>query len=247
MKLKKLLTTFLCAVLCAAVLSACGDSDSAATTESTSASVSTETSTQETAASESESGTLVITDMSGREVEITLPVTKVVALTAADCEIIYALGAEDTLVGRGEYCDYPEEVNEVTSVQSGGDTNIEEIIALEPEVLIMSTMAQTEEQVQQLEDAGVSVVVSDAQDIEGVYEAITLIGTIVDKEDEAAALVAEMQDGFAELSASAEENTGKTVYFEVSPLEYGLWAAGTGTFMDEIANMLGLTNIFSDV
>ena len=31
------------------------------------------------------------------------------------------------------------------------------------------------------------------------------------------------------------------------PLQYGLWTAGSGTFMDEIAAMLGLTNIFADV
>ena len=53
-------------------------------------------------------------------------------------------------MGRGEYCDYPAEVFEIPSVQSGYDTNIEQIIDLEPEVLFMSTMAQTEEQVAQL-------------------------------------------------------------------------------------------------
>jgi len=30
-------------------------------------------------------------------------------------------------------------------------------------------------------------------------------------------------------------------------LEYGLWTAGNGTFMDELAAMLGLTNAFADV
>ena len=33
----------------------------------------------------------------------------------------------------------------------------------------------------------------------------------------------------------------------MSPLEFGLWTAGSGTFMDEIAAMLGLENIFADV
>jgi iron complex transport system substrate-binding protein len=37
------------------------------------------------------------------------------------------------------------------------------------------------------------------------------------------------------------------VYFEVSPLAYGLWTAGCDTFMDEIADMLGLVNLFHDV
>lgn len=123
--------------------------------------------------------------MTGREITLDAPATRVVALSASDCEIIYALGAGELLVGRGEYCDYPAEVLEVPAVQSGAETNIEQIIALEPQVLFMTKMAQTEEQIAALEAAGVHVVVSDAQDIAGVYEAIGMIGTLLGREAEA--------------------------------------------------------------
>ena len=193
-----------------------------------------------------ESTAVTVTDMAGREIALDAPATKVVALTASDCEILAALGAEDTLVGRGEYCDYPESVLEVPAVQSGADTNLEQIIALEPQVVVMAKMAQTEEQVAALEKAGIRVVVSDAQDIEGVYTAIRLIGALVGRNDEAEAMVADMQSTFADIAAKSE-NTGKTVYFEVSPLQWGMWTAGKGTFMDELATMCGLTNAFADV
>lgn len=193
-----------------------------------------------------ESTAVTVTDMAGREITLDAPATKVVALTASDCEILAALVAEDTLVGRGEYCDYPESVLEVPAVQSGADTNLEQIIALEPQVVVMAKMAQTEEQVAALEAAGIRVVVSDAQDIEGVYTAIRLIGALVGRNDEAEAMVADMQSAFADIAAKSE-NTGKTVYFEVSPLQWGLWTAGKGTFMDELATMCGLTNAFADV
>lgn len=193
-----------------------------------------------------ESTAVTVTDMAGREIALDAPATKVVALTASDCEILAALGAEDTLVGRGEYCDYPESILEVPAVQSGADTNLEQIIALEPQVVIMVKMAQTEEQVAALEEAGIRVVVSDAQDIEGVYTAIRLIGALVGRNDEAEAMVADMQSAFADIAAKSE-NTGKTVYFEVSPLQWGLWTAGKGTFMDELATLCGLTNAFADV
>ena len=195
---------------------------------------------------EEASEAVTLTDMTGREITLDAPAERVVALTASDCEILYALGAGDLLVGRGEYCDYPAEVLDVPSVQSGYDTNIEQIIALEPQVLLMSTMAQTEEQVQQLEAAGVHVVVSDAQDIEGTYTAINMIGELTGKQAEAASIVESMQKTFDEIRANAGDGT-KSVYFEVSPLQYGLWTAGSGTFMDEIATMLGLTNCFADV
>lgn len=194
-----------------------------------------------------EDAAVTVTDMTGREITLAAPATRVVALTASDCEILYALGAGDTLVGRGEYCDYPEDVQAVASVQSGYETNVEQIIALEPQVVLMATMAQTKEQVEALEAAGVHVIVSDAQDIAGVYAAIELIGAVTGKNDEAAALIAGMKDSFAAIAARAEGDGSKTVYFEVSPLEYGLWTAGKGTFMDELAQMIGLKNAFEDV
>lgn len=191
-------------------------------------------------------GGITVTDMTGREITLDGPATKIVALTASDVEILYALGAGDALVGRGEYCDYPAEVLDKPMVKSGAETNLEEILALEPDVVIMETMAQSEDQVNALDEAGVKVIVSNAQNLEGVFAAITLIGQIVGKNDEAAALVQEMQDTFADIRAKAQD-TGKTIYFEVSPLQYGLWAAGGGSFMDELAQICGLTNVFGDM
>lgn len=194
-----------------------------------------------------EDASVTVTDMTGREITLNAPATRIVALTASDCEILYALGAGETLVGRGEYCDYPAEVLNVPSVQSGYETNIEEIIALEPQAVLMATMAQTVEQVEALENAGIRVIVSDAQDIAGVYTAIELIGAVTGKNDEAAALVSGMKASFEEIAAKAASDGAETVYFEVSPLEWGLWTAGKNTFMDELAQMIGLKNAFADI
>ncbi len=190
---------------------------------------------------------ITVTDMKGREVQLDAPATRVVALTASDCEILYAIGAGDTLVGRGEYCDYPAEVLDVPSVQSGVETNIEQILALQPQVVILGTMAQTVEQVAALEAAGIKVVASEAVDIAGVYSAIKLIGDVTGKTANAEALVESMKTAFAAIAEKAVGSGEKTVYFEVSPLQWGLWTAGSGTFMDELAAMLGLTNAFADV
>lgn len=187
-----------------------------------------------------------ITDMHGRTIDLAEPVTRVVALTAADCEILCALGAQDTLVGRGEYCNYPADILDRPVVQSGANTNVEEILALQPQVLLMNDMAQNPEQIEQLERSGVRVVVSDATDIEGVYTAIRMIGQLTGRDAQAEALVADMQAAFADIAARCGQ-TGMTVYFEVSPLQYGLWTAGSGTFMDELAGICGLTNAFADV
>ena len=191
---------------------------------------------------------IILTDMVGREVTLAAPAKRVVALMASDAEVLYAIGAGDTLVGRGEYVDYPAQVLEVPQVQSGSQTNVEQIIALEPDAVIMSKMAQQPEQVEALEQAGIAVVVTDAQNLEGVYQSIVLLGVLTGRDVEADGLVKDMQDAFAALKEKVQANPVEaSVYFEVSPLEWGLWTTGSGTFMQEMADLLGLKNAFADV
>ena len=256
--MKRIIALLLVALLAFSVMAGCGGkkADEPANTE-TQEPAATE---EQTPATEEPAQTdepaepdtaITVTDMTGRTITLDEPATRVVALSAADCEVLFAIGAGDTLVGRGEYCDYPAQVLDVPSVQSGYDTNIEQIIALDPQVLLMSTMAQTEEQIKALEDAGIKVVVSDAQDIEGVYTAVNMVGTLMGKQAEAENVVTNMKKALAELgekaAAAPEQEKKPTVYFEVSPLEYGLWAAGGGTFMNEVAELLGMENVFADL
>lgn len=186
-------------------------------------------------------------DMTGREVSLSAPAQRVVILSPSDVEILYALGAGDLLVGRGEYANYPEAALAVPSVQSGMETNLEQIIALKPDLVIMSMMAQTKEHSEKLEEAGIRVAVTNAQDIKGTYEAIRLVGALVGRDAEAETLVKDMEGRFNALSEKARGMAGGSVYFEVSPLQWGLWTTGKGTFMQNIADILGLKNAFEDV
>ena len=191
--------------------------------------------------------TLEFTDMADRAIKLDKAVTRIVALQPADCEVLFAIGAGDLLVGRGEYCDYPAEVLEVPSVQSGFETNYEQIIALKPDVAILTKMAQSVEDIKKLEEAGITVIVSDAQSIDGVYSAISMLGLLTDKADRADELITSMKQAFSDLAEKARDKEAGSVYFEVSPLAFGLWVAGAGTFMDEIATILNLKNAFDDI
>ena len=242
MNARKILALLL-AVLLTAALAACG---TPAATSSPSASPSAAPSGTPAPSGPS----FTVTDMTGRTIAFDKPAETVVTITASDCEIVFALGAGSTVVGRGEYCDYPAEVSAIPSVKSGADMNIEQVIALKPDAVLMSTMDQTKEQVASLENAGLKVVLTDAQDIEGVYTAITLIGQVTGKGDASQSVIDGMKKTFADIGTkvqAAGAKADKTVYFEVSPLQYGLYASGSGTFMEELAVMLGVKNIFSDM
>ncbi|XJS10949.1 ABC transporter substrate-binding protein [Aerococcaceae bacterium WGS1372] len=193
---------------------------------------------------------ITVTDMVGKEVTLEGPATRLVVLAPSNAEILFALGTGDVIIGRGEYVDYPaEEVEDIPQLATGEDMNLEEIIALDPEIVISTTGTQTEDQLGQLEEVGIKVITIDASTIEEVYESIELLGKVVDREEEADDLIEEMQSTFDEYSQKADEASEEdfSVYYEISPLEFGLWTGGQNTFMDEIGQMLNLENIFSDV
>lgn len=252
MRLKKISLSFLLAA--AVSLSACQSAPAntettVSSTQSTEASESSKNteSTDVSENTEKESTQITVTDMKQREVTLPDVPEKIVTLLASDVEILYALGAGDQIVGVGEYCDYPAEAQEEnTIVTTGSDTNLEEIIALEPDVVIMGDMAQDIEQAEQLQAAGVPTVMTNANTIEEVYENIALLGQVSGKEDAATQLIQEMKDDFEEIKSQNYED-GKTIYFEISPLEYGLWTAGNNTFMQELCDIVNVENIFSDV
>ena len=193
-----------------------------------------------------ENSSVTVTDMFDREVTISGPVNRILVLEPAECEIVCALGGEALLVGRGAFCDYPASVLALPALQSGSLTNIEEVLALEPDLVIMNGMDHPKEQVDQLESNGIQVISTYAANIEETYECIRLIGAAIGKQTEAEALVADMQATFADIRAKSPQ-TGKTVYSEISPLQWGLWSAGSSTFMHELAEMCGVTNIFADL
>lgn len=206
---------------------------------------------EETVPQESADTGIHVTDMAGETVILQEIPRRILALSPSDCEILFAIGAGEQVIGRGSDCDWPQEILELPAVVSGANMNLEQVIAMDPDVVLMSRITQTQAQKDALEAAGITVIYSDAHDnnetMEGVYSAMAMLGSVAGREAEARKLIEDTKNLFAQLQENIPQGSGKTVYFEVSPLEYGLWTAGPGTFMHEIADSLGVENIFSDL
>ena len=232
------LTATILSAICALTICACGSAPGATPANGT-----TEAASQAEAARS-------VTDALGRTVSMPDSITRIVALDPADAEIVCALGAGDLLAGRSAYCDYPPEISDVPVVASGAETNVEEILGLGPDLVVMSSMAEDSAVVDQLSASSVPTLVFEATTIDAIYENINAIGQALGREDGAQGLVDEMKGKFdhaRELAAGRESAEAPVIYFEVSPLEYGLWTAGSGTFMQEAADLLGATNAFADL
>ncbi len=189
----------------------------------------------------------LVVDMMGREFAFDKTPERVVALNPSDADILMSLGVEDKIVGRGSYVELSEGSEDVPVVSTGQDLNAEEIIALEPDVVFTTDMGHTKEQMEAFDKMGIPVIVTNAKILDQVYESIEIFGEVMDREEKAGEVIEEMKDFFKNLADESENLKGMKVYFEISPLEYGLWSAGKGTFMDEISTMMGMENIFSDI
>ena len=200
-----------------------------------------------------EGSAVTVTDMHGREITLAAPAEKIVVLMPADAEILWSLGVSESIVGVGMYCVTPEEtavmpgIDGKEVVNSGYVLNVEQILALAPQVVIMTEMGHDPDQVAALTEGGVQVVITNAQNLEDVYTDIALLGAVTGKNAEAETLITDMKARFAAIGEKAGE-TDKTLYIEESPIYDGtVWTAGKGTYMDDVAALCGLKNLFADL
>ncbi len=189
-----------------------------------------------------------IADMAGNPVQMNSYAGSIVVLDPGDCEILCAIGAEEQIVGRSENCDYPESVAALPVVTTEGMPNTEQILALNPQAVVMNaeTAADTS-LIAELKGANIQPIVTSVIDINGLYTAVTLLGTVTNRIAESGAVVANLLTAFAGIRAKVTADASKTIYFELAPLATGLQTAGSGTLINDIALLLGYHNEFEDM
>ncbi|MDL2237168.1 ABC transporter substrate-binding protein [Christensenellaceae bacterium OttesenSCG-928-K19] len=173
-----------------------------------------------------------------------LKADKIVSVSPSGTEIICALGAEDRLVGRDEYSNYPESVQDVEVVGDFNGPDVEKVVALEPDVVLMSDKLQ-QDAIDQLEDLGVPVVLVDATSLEDIPYSFELIGKLVGEEEAAQALADELAQAIADAQANQPEEA-KTVYYAMSYGDAGNWTSGPGSFIYDMIKIAGGTPVPDD-
>jgi iron complex transport system substrate-binding protein len=238
-KMKKLSTLFLILFLTIIALAACGEQKEPVKDEANS---STEQKGEETAFP------VTIKDALDNDVTIEEKPEKIVSVIPSNTEIAFALGLEEEIVGVSNFDNFPEEV---TSKEKIGDMelNIEKIISLQPNLVLAheSTADNTKEGLQQLRDAGITVlVIHDALNFDQVFDTIMMIGKATGETKKAEEVVTGMKDKLAEIKAKAAEiKEKKKVFVEVSPAPE-VFTTGKNTFMDQMISIINAENIAGD-
>ena len=190
---------------------------------------------------------VIVTDSRGVEIIFDKSPEKVITLMPSNTEILYALGSGEQIIAVSEYCNYPEDTANKQKFPTGEQLDIEVLIALKPDAVLIGSMSAMDDQIKQLEDSGIKVIVTEANNLSDTYKVINLIGTVMGKQTEATKLVEDMEKGFEEIRENVKDKTSSTVYVEVSPLQYGLWSGGKNTFIQELMDIIGAKNIFDDI
>ena len=120
-------------------------------------------------------------------------------------EIVYALGAEEHLVARDASSIYPAEAETLPNLGFAGTLNAEAILALEPTLMIGTQLTGPAGVLEQLQDAGVEVLLLDAmREIDAPRRKIQAIGAALGIPRTAAALADDVERRLAEATAGAE-------------------------------------------
>lgn len=186
-----------------------------------------------------------LTDDAGRRVSLPARVNRVISLAPNLTEIVFAVGAGDRLVGRTSYCDYPAEAKAVAEV---GDTlrpSLERIIALRPQVVLISTASQLEIFTQQLQNQDIAVFVTDPHDLDGVFRTIEQIGEIVGQKQEAQLLLQKLRERASAVEEAVKAKPRVRVFYQVSGEP--LYTIGRDSFLTDLMRRAGGESVTADV
>jgi iron complex transport system substrate-binding protein len=189
--------------------------------------------------------TRTLTDDAGRRVSLPANIKRVISLAPNLTEIVFAVGGGDRLVGRTSYCDYPPEAKTVAEVGDTLHPSLERVIALKPQVVLISTASQLEVFTQQLQNQNIAVFVTDPHDLEGVFRTIEQIGEILGKEDQASMLVQSLRQRTNAVEEAVKQKTPVRVFYQLSAEP--LYTAGHDSFVTDLMRRAGAISVTSDI
>lgn len=177
-----------------------------------------------TTAASPTSAAVTITGDDGVAITLATTPSKVVSLTPATSELMFALGAGDRLAGRTDYDDYPPEVSAVPAVATFQGVEMEKVVNIGPDLVLAggNNFTSTAD-IQRMRDLGFPVLVLYAKDLAGVEADIRLVGQAVGEQTSAEQIATSIQGRIDEVSAAVASLPKPRTFYELGddPELYG--------------------------
>lgn len=175
----------------------------------------------------------------GREIEVSFPIKRIISLVPSQTELLFYLNQESNLVGRTKFCIHPEkQIDNIPVIGGTKKLRIEKIRALNPDLIIGNKEENQKEDIKLLEQE-FPVWMSDIQSLEDAFEMISDISAFLNQAETGANLIDDIRKGFDQ----AGQISNKSVLYLIWAKPY--MGVGSGTFIHNIIEKLGLKNILS--
>jgi cobalamin transport system substrate-binding protein len=189
-------------------------------------------------------GAWSMTDQTGRRVMIETPPRRIVSLVPSVTELLFAIGAEDLLVGVTDFCDYPPAARQKRSVGGMLAPSLETLVQLKPDLVVATAAGNREETFTQLEQLRIPVYVVNPTRMADVLDLISRLGTLTGRESAAARLA-------ASLGARVDAVSKRVKNLPRPRVLYVLWpdpliVPGRGGLVSELLALAGGDSVTAD-
>ena len=185
-----------------------------------------------------------LTDDEGTVVRIPREPQKIVSLTPATTEILFALGAGSRVVATTDFDDYPPAAVALPHVASYTAVDVEKIVGLGADLVIAGGNSfNPPEAITRLRGLGVPVVVVYAPDVAGVLKDIGLVGSATGLTNAATAMTATLQSQFDAVAAATAALPKPRTFYELDTSTGPIYTVADGSFTKEMIDLAGGTPI----
>jgi iron complex transport system substrate-binding protein len=186
-----------------------------------------------------------VTDEAGRKILVPLKIDRIVSLAPNLTEIVYAIGAGDRLVGRTSYCDYPPAAKAVAEVGDTMQPSVERIIALKPQLVLISTASQLETFAKQLEEQRIPVYVTNPNSVDQVLSSMETLGQLFGTTDQAKQVAGDLRQRTQAVQAAVAKQPPIKTFYQVS--DEPLYTIGRDAFLTDLIRRAGGISVTADV
>jgi iron complex transport system substrate-binding protein len=190
-------------------------------------------------------GARTVRDETGRAVTVPDHPHRIISLVPNITDDVFSLGAGDDVVGISDYVQYPKEARARPSVGTITDPSLEAILALHPDLVLGTPHANNQNTLDELQHLKIPVFLVDPHGVAGILMSIVDLGNAMNRQAQAKALVARLNQRIDAVRASVK---GKPVINVFMPVSYDpVFTIGKGSFITEMIALAGGHSITDDI
>lgn len=169
---------------------------------------------------------------------------RIVSLSPAITEALYALGLEDAIVGVTTYCQKPPQAQRKEKIGTLMEPDMEKIVSLKPDLVLAMTLTSPKE-IQKLKNLGLRVVTFQIpQDFNLLCDFFLQLGRIVGKEKDSQRFIKEAKDRVSKIAQKVASLPKPKVLLQIGSKP--LFVATKKYFINDYIQFAGGINIFQD-